>query len=134
MPETAIGALLETQRTIWVLVETDRTATIAAPPEVPPEEVFGQTGLPDWANPLGSPLEPAMQCALNFLARHPEWAMVASALRETPDIVESVHHLLPVDRSRELTEAEYEALVELGMDLPFGDWARPQLAVVYLVQ
>lgn len=59
---------------------------------------------------------------------------VISVLRQDADAVRLVHQALPAGRSRELDDFEYAALLERGMDVPFGNWADRGAAEIFLLR
>ena len=125
--------LLEGQRVIWVTVDSDGKARHSVPWGLSGIDVYGGTGTPSWVDILGSPIEPTIGWAADFLARHPDFVALVSALLETPELDGCVQALLFPRGGRELDATEYDVLRELGMEVPMGEWARREKAAIFLV-
>lgn len=114
---------LENLRTLWLLVDDEGAARVAVPldRDAPNIERMERE----------QPVETALPHLVSTLSSSQEWDILVSARRGT-DAPDRARRSLPPS-GRELAPEEYAVLGELGMDVPFGEWASSASAVIFLI-
>lgn len=129
----SIRTLIEEQAVLWVLVNSDATARVAVPFEMPLVDLYGEAQMPTWVDPAGSPLDRELQCIVRFLDQREGCVALVSVIMESPLTDAHVRSLLPPGCWRELAPHEYDDLRALEMDVPMGPWAKRETARIYLL-
>lgn len=125
---TQLHSWLEEQQILWIIVREDGSAFLATPHGLPPERFL---------LPGGHAPRALVQClqvgrqAVRDAALRLRGLLVSIprslvAFQETEQVLRR-DGALPLDQEQE------RALHELGMDVPFGEWADPQWAALYLL-